>query len=63
MAQERATSELTHLLDAQWKNGLLPQIVFDPHFGRYSPGIGFWHAVARRQMLSSKDVAAIGGTS
>ena len=61
--QERATKELTHLLDAQWKNGLLPRIVFDPHFGRYSPGIGFWHAVARRQMLSSKDVAAIGGTS
>jgi hypothetical protein len=42
--QERATSELTHLLDAQWKNGLLPQIVFDPHFGRYFPGIDFWHA-------------------
>ena len=42
--QERATSELTHLLDAQWKNGLLPQIVFDPHFGMYFPGIDFWHA-------------------
>src|SRR3712207_4540275 len=42
--QERATSELTHLFDAQWKNGLLPQIVFDPHFGRYFPGIDFWHA-------------------
>jgi mannosylglycerate hydrolase len=42
--QERATKELTHLLDAQWKNGLLPQIVFHPHFGRYFPGIDFWHA-------------------
>jgi hypothetical protein len=42
--QERATRELTHLLDAQWKNGLLPQIVFNPHFGAYFPGINFWHA-------------------
>src|SRR3712207_3173526 len=42
--QERATRELTHLLDAQWKNGLLPQIVFNPRFGRYFPGIDFWHA-------------------
>src|SRR5215208_5275864 len=42
--QERATRELTHLLDAQWMNGLLPQIVFNPHFGTYFPGIDFWHA-------------------
>jgi hypothetical protein len=42
--QERARRELTHLLDAQWKNGLLPQIVFNPRFGRYFPGIDFWHA-------------------
>jgi hypothetical protein len=42
--QNRATRELTHLLDAQWKNGLLPQIVFNPRFGMYFPGIDFWHA-------------------
>src|ERR671921_1495107 len=42
--QERATTELRHLFEAQWKNGLLPQIVFNPHFGRYFPGIDFWHA-------------------
>jgi hypothetical protein len=41
---ERAIRELTHLFDAQWKNGLLPQIVFDPSFGRYFPGVDFWHA-------------------
>ena len=41
---ERAVKELTHLLDAQWKNGLLPQIVFNPRFGTYFPGINFWHA-------------------
>jgi hypothetical protein len=42
--QDRATKELTHLLDAQWKNGLLPQIVFNPRFSMYFPGIDFWHA-------------------
>jgi hypothetical protein len=30
--QERATRELRHLFEAQWKNGLLPQLVFNPHF-------------------------------
>jgi hypothetical protein len=42
--QERATSELTHLFEGQWKNGLLPQIIFNPKFGQYFPGIDFWHA-------------------
>jgi hypothetical protein len=41
---DRATKELTHLLDAQWKNGLLPQIVFNPRVGTYFPGTNFWHA-------------------
>ena len=30
--QERATRELRHLFEAQWKNGLLPQLVFNPLF-------------------------------
>jgi hypothetical protein len=30
--QKRATRELRHLFEAQWKNGLLPQLVFNPHF-------------------------------
>jgi hypothetical protein len=42
--QRRAVKELNHLFDSQWKNGLLPQIVFNPHFSEYFPGIGFWHA-------------------
>jgi hypothetical protein len=42
--QRRATNELNHLLDSQWKNGLLPQIVFNPNFSEYFPGVGFWHA-------------------
>jgi hypothetical protein len=42
--QGRAMKELNHLFDSQWKNGLLPQIVFNPDFSEYFPGIGFWHA-------------------
>jgi hypothetical protein len=43
-AQRRAIKELNHLFESQWENGLLPQIVFNPHFGMYFPGISFWHA-------------------
>jgi len=42
--RERAEKELRHLFDAQWENGLLPQIVFNLHFHDYFPGPGFWHA-------------------
>jgi Trehalase len=42
--QDRAVQELRHLFDAQWKNGLLPQIVFNPRFTNYFPGPNFWHA-------------------
>ena len=42
--QERATRELRHLFGAQWKNGLLPQLVFNPRFKNYFPGPNFWHA-------------------
>jgi hypothetical protein len=42
--QDRAMQELSHLFEHQWKNGLLPQIVFNPRFGDYFPGIDFWHA-------------------
>jgi mannosylglycerate hydrolase len=39
--QDRAMQELSHLFESQWKNGLLPQIVFNPRFGEYFPGIDF----------------------
>jgi hypothetical protein len=42
--QDRAMQELSHLFESQWKNGLLPQIVFNARFGEYFPGIDFWHA-------------------
>jgi hypothetical protein len=42
--QERAVRELSHLFESQWKSGLLPQIVFNPLFSEYFPGMEFWHA-------------------
>ena len=42
--QDRATRELRHLFETQWKNGLLPQLVFNPRFTNYFPGPNFWHA-------------------
>lgn len=43
--QDRAMRELRHLFESQWKNGLLPQIVYNPELsGRYFPGAKFWHA-------------------
>jgi hypothetical protein len=40
----RAERELRHLFEAQWSNGLLPQIVFNPRFLDYFPGPSFWNA-------------------
>jgi mannosylglycerate hydrolase len=43
-AQDRATTEITHLFGSQWDNGLLPHMVFNSRFGHYFPGIEFWDA-------------------
>jgi len=42
--QEWAMKELNHLFDAQWKNGMIPQIVFDEkgYEEKYFPGPAFW---------------------
>lgn len=40
----RAEKELRHLFEAQWTNGFLPQIVFNPRFRDYFPGPSFWNA-------------------
>ena len=40
---KRAMSEITHLFNAQWKNGMVPQIVFDKNkLGNYFPEPDFW---------------------
>ena len=39
----KAIKELTHLFNAQWKNGMLPQIVFNKtSLGKYFPEPDFW---------------------
>jgi hypothetical protein len=39
----RAIQEIETLFDAQWSNGMLPQIVFDPNeLGNYFPEPDFW---------------------
>lgn len=40
--QERAETELRSLFAGQWRNGLLPHIVFTDGAGRYFPGPEFW---------------------
>ncbi|HKF00314.1 MAG TPA: hypothetical protein VKG45_15460 [Actinomycetes bacterium] len=42
--QRRAQQELMSLFTAQWANGMVPHIVFDPDVapGAYFPGPGFW---------------------
>ncbi|AEN72445.1 glycoside hydrolase family 37 [Rhodothermus marinus SG0.5JP17-172] len=40
--QERAQQELRHLFRAQWKNGLVPHIVFHRRARGYFPGPGVW---------------------
>jgi len=40
---DRAVKELQSLFSAQWKNGMLPQIVFNSKaLGSYFPEPGFW---------------------
>ena len=42
-APDRAMRELTSLFAAQWSNGMVPHIVFDPRgLGRYFPEPDFW---------------------
>lgn len=40
--QDRAEQELRHLFKGQWKNGMVPQIVFGEVNDDYFPGPDFW---------------------
>jgi hypothetical protein len=45
LSPTRAQQELDSLLSAQWTDGRLPQIVFDPARDQdYSPGASFWQS-------------------
>ena len=40
---QKAIKEISHLFNAQWKNGMVPQIVFDKNkLGDYFPEPDFW---------------------
>jgi len=60
--QQRAQTELETLFDAQWANGMLPHIVFDPAVppGRYFPGPDFWQS--NRASASPQGMATSGIT-
>ena len=43
---DRALSEIEHLFEAQWRDGRVPHIVFDPRVPDYWPGPEFWASAA-----------------
>ncbi|MEW6638503.1 MAG: trehalase family glycosidase [Actinomycetota bacterium] len=57
--QDRAVKELTHLFRRQWRNGLVPQIVFDPRVGEYFPGVDFWHAECDESALCDRKTSGV----
>ena len=60
--QERAQREMEHLLAAQWSDGMVPHIVFNPAVpaDAYFPGPDFW--CSRRAAASPAGVATSGLT-
>jgi neutral trehalase len=59
-SSERAAQEIRSLLRGQWRNGLVPQIIFNPHAGGYFPGPDVWQS--ERSPNAPKDVATSGIT-
>ena len=57
--QERAITELRHLFDNQWSNGLLPQIVFNSDFNGYFPGMSFWHAECSHNARCKRNTSGV----
>ena len=57
--QDRAVRGLKHLFEAQWKNGLLPQIVFNPRFTNYFPGPNFWHAKESPEAPNHRETSGV----
>jgi neutral trehalase len=60
--QERAQRELESMFEAQWSNGMVPHIKFDPEVpaDAYFPGPHFWHS--ERCPASPRGVATSGIT-
>ena len=57
---ERAATEIRSLLRGQWRNGLVPQIVFNPKGSGYFPGPDVWQC--ERSPDAPKDVETSGIT-
>jgi hypothetical protein len=57
---ERAAAEIRSLLRGQWRNGLVPQIVFNPHASGYFPGPDVWQS--ERSPDAPRDVRTSGIT-
>ncbi|MDF0529436.1 glycogen debranching protein [Tsukamurella sp. 8F] len=60
LSVERATTELDHLLAAQWRNGMIPHIVFANGVDGYFPGPARWRcAQLSADAPSSPDTSGI----
>jgi hypothetical protein len=57
--QDRAEQELRSLFRAQWANGMLPHIVFNPAVVDYYPGPGFWQTGLSPHAPASPRTSAI----
>ena len=55
----RALRELETLFEAQWTDGRVPHIVFNPQAGDYFPGPDWW-ASARTSAAAPRDMATSG---
>lgn len=44
--EERAQQEILSLLRGQWTNGMIPHIIFNPHYAKYFPNSAFWNTSA-----------------
>ena len=47
---DRALREIEHLFGAQWRDGRVPHIVFDPRVPDYWPGPEFWASAATSEL-------------
>src|SRR3954468_13090953 len=56
--QERAATELRSLFAAQWRNGMLPHIVFGEG-GRYFPGPEYWQTERSADAPSGRRTSGI----
>src|ERR1700688_4835410 len=56
---ERAALELRSLLHGQWRNGLIPQIIFNPEGSGYFPGPDVWQSTRSPDAPTSVETSGI----